>query len=139
MYLGKWIKHSGWNKQYKPKLFNRHKGRFTDALAHETVRISGEVGRLSNLLRHYTYPDLKTVESKIASQAEWGAQVLDQKGKRPSRFNAYTHAVWTFLRTYVFSAGFLDGKVGLVLAKNRAYGVYLKYLRHWEKHHESGT
>jgi glycosyltransferase involved in cell wall biosynthesis len=136
MYLGKWIKHSGWNKQYKPKLFNRTKGRFTDALAHETVRIDGEVGRLKHPLRHYTYPDLATVKSKLKSQAEWGAQVLDQKGRRPSRLDAYTHSIWAFLRTYVFSAGFLDGTVGFILAKNRAYGVYLKYLKHWERHRQ---
>jgi glycosyltransferase involved in cell wall biosynthesis len=134
MYLGKWIKHSGWNKQYKPKLFDRTRGRFTDALAHETVRIEGDVGRLKNPLKHYTYPDLATVRSKTESQANWGVEVLDQKGVRPSRLNAYTHAAWTFLRTYVLSAGFMDGQVGLNLARNRAYTVYLKYIRHWRKH-----
>jgi len=138
MYLGKWIKRSGWNKQYKPKLFNRKKGRFTDALAHETVKMDGEVGRLKHPLRHYTYPDLATVRSKMESQADWGAQVLDQKGIRPSRLNAYTHSAWTFVRTYVLSAGFLDGQVGLTLAKNKAYTVYLKYIRHWRKHRERG-
>ncbi|MFC1799713.1 glycosyltransferase family 2 protein [Candidatus Eisenbacteria bacterium] len=134
MYLGKWIKRSGWNKQYKPKLFNTTKGRFTDAFVHETVKIDGEVGRLKHPLRHYTYPDLDTVRSKMESQANWGAQALDQKGIRPSRLNAYAHAGWTFVRTYVLSAGFLDGHIGLTLAKNRAYTVYLKYIRHWRKH-----
>ena len=138
MYLGKWIRHSGWNKQYKPKLFDRKRGRFTDAIAHETVRMEGESGRLEHPLKHYTYPDLATVKSKMESQAEWGAQVLDQRGKRPSRLNAYTHSAWTFVRTYILSAGFLDGSIGLTLAKNRAYTVYLKYSRHWQKHHESG-
>ena len=137
MYLGKWIRHSGWNKQFKPKLFDRTKARFTDAVAHETVKIEGEVGKLKHALRHYTYPDLATVKSKMESQAEWGAQLLDQKGRRPSRLNAYTHSAWTFFRTYVLGAGFLDGHTGLTLAKNRAYMVYLKYIRHWQRHRTS--
>jgi hypothetical protein len=138
MYLGKWIRHSGWNKQFKPKLFNRNKGRFTDAVAHETVVIEGEVGRLEHPLRHYTYPDMATVRAKMESQADWGAEFLDQKGKRPSRLNAYTHSAWTFFRTYVLNAGFLDGQIGLTLAKNRAYTVYLKYIRHWQRHRDAG-
>lgn len=138
MYLGKWIRHSGWNRQFKPKLFDRTKGRFTDALAHETVKIEGEVGRLRHPLKHYTYPDLATVRSKMESQAEWGAELLDQQGRKPSRLKAYTHCAWTFVRTYVLSLGFLDGHVGLTLAKNRAYTVYLKYIRHWRKHRETG-
>jgi len=138
MYLGKWIKHSGWNKQYKPRLFDRKRGRFTDTVVHETVRIEGELGRLEHPLKHYTYPDLATVRSKMESYAEWGVQALDQKGIRPSRLKAYTHSAWTFVRTYVLSAGFLDGHIGLLLAKNRAYVVYLKYIRHWRKHRDGG-
>ena len=138
MYLGKWIRHSGWGKQYKPRLFDRKKGRFTDTVVHETVRIEGEVGRLRHPLKHYTYPDLATVKSKMESYAEWGVQSLEEKGVRPSRLNAYTHSAWTFFRTYVICAGFLDGRIGLILAKNRAYTVYLKYIRHWRKHRESG-
>jgi glycosyltransferase involved in cell wall biosynthesis len=134
MYLGKWIRHSGWNKQYKPKLFNRNRGRFTDAVAHETVTIDGRVGRLENPLRHYTFPDLAAVERKVEDQIEWGSQVLDQKGVRPSRLNAYTHATWSFLRTYLIGAGFLDGRTGFVLARNQARIVYNKYLRHWRRH-----
>ena len=39
---------------------------------------------------------------------------------------------------YVFGRGFLDGRVGLILAMNHAYVVYLKYRMHWEMNRKKG-
>jgi (heptosyl)LPS beta-1,4-glucosyltransferase len=38
-----------------------------------------------------------------------------------------------FLQIYIFRAGFLDGKQGLILAVNSAFAAYMKYLMIWEK------
>jgi glycosyltransferase involved in cell wall biosynthesis len=137
MYLGRWIRHSGWNRFYKLKLFDRTRGNYTDDVMHETVRLKGEVGRFKNALRHYTYPDLATVARKMEANTTMAARVLCVQGKRPSLFTVYLHAGWTFLRMYVFKAGFLDGRIGLILATDYAYTVYLKYLKCWEKTREA--
>jgi glycosyltransferase involved in cell wall biosynthesis len=132
-YLRKWVRHGGWERKYKLKLFNRTKGNYTDDVLHETVKLVGDVGMLKNPLMHHTYPDLATVVRKAWSDADAAVPVLRQSGVRPSVLRAYSHALWVFLKTYIFNAGFLDGKIGLILATDRAHAVYLKYLRYWEK------
>lgn len=136
LYLGKWIKHSGWTGKYKLRLFDRRKGNYTEDLVHETVKLDGRVGRLEGSLNHYGYPDMATVLRKGHAFAEVGARVLREKGKRPSLLSAYTHSTWKFLKMYVFGKGFLDGKMGLTLAMNEAYVVYLKYRMHREMNRE---
>jgi hypothetical protein len=42
---------------------------------------------------------------------------------------AVGHGIWTFLRTYLFKAGFLDGAQGLALAISNAEGSYYKHLK----------
>jgi hypothetical protein len=39
------------------------------------------------------------------------------------------HGLWTFLRTYLFRAGFLDGREGFLLAVSNAEGTYYKYVK----------
>jgi hypothetical protein len=39
------------------------------------------------------------------------------------------HGAWTFLRTYVLRAGFMDGREGFMLAVSNAEGVYYRYLK----------
>ena len=36
---------------------------------------------------------------------------------------------WAFLRTYIFKAGFMDGRMGLILALFNGQTTYYKYLR----------
>lgn len=137
-YLGKWIRHSGWNRKYKLKLFDRTKGCFTGDMVHERVKIEGETGRLKCVLKHYTHPDLDTVTRKAYVTSEMAAEEMYAKGRRSSILNAYLHATWAYAKTFFFNLGFLDGWVGHALATNTAYFVFLKYLRLWEKGRESG-
>lgn len=131
-YVNSWIRHSGWNKNYKIKLFNRNHGKFNDSMIHERVIIEGEVVKLKNVLRHHTYPDLKTFLLKTESYAQTGAQVKFDEGKSGSLLTAYIHGAVTFFKMYIIKAGFLDGKIGLILATNYAFAVYYKYLKLWE-------
>ena len=137
-YLGKWIKHSGWNRKFKLKLFDRTKGGFTDHYLHETVTIEGEVGRLKGLLMHYTFPDMDTVTSKAYLTSAMAAEAAYAKGRRSTILNAYMHGIWTYAKLLIFNLGFLDGWVGHVLATNTAYAVFLKYVRLWEKSRDGG-
>jgi len=129
MYLGHWIAHSGWSSFYKLKLFRKSKGNYTEDVMHETVRLDGEFGRLRGPLNHYTYPDRATVVRKMEANTTMAAEVLWTKGRRPSVWTACLHAGWTFFRMYVVKAGFLDGKIGLILARDYAQTVYLKYIK----------
>ena len=42
---------------------------------------------------------------------------------------AIGHGAWTFIRTYVLRAGFLDGREGFMLAFATAEGTYYRYAK----------
>ena len=41
------------------------------------------------------------------------------------------HALWAFVRGYLLRRGFLDGRLGFVLALHVAEGTYYRYLKMW--------
>lgn len=132
-YLGKMIRFSGWQKDFTLRLFNRNHGNFNSNIVHESVKIEGTIGHISAPLLHYTYPDLSSHVRRMDRYAELGAEQLWAKGKRASIISATSRAAIKFIKMYILKMGFLDGKIGFILATNSAYGVFLKYLKLWEK------
>ena len=59
------------------------------------------------------------------------AQQLHGAGRRGGLGKAILHGVWAFLRSYVFKRGFLDGRMGFVVAVSIAEGTYYRYLKMW--------
>lgn len=131
-YLDKRIKHSGWGKEYKLRLFNRKYGNFNERTVHESVTIKGETGTIQEPIYHYPYPTVKVHLEKMNLYAQIFAEENSKKGKRSSITGAVFHSVSKFIKMYLLQFGFLDGKVGLLLALNSAYGVFLKYVYLWE-------
>jgi hypothetical protein len=115
------------------RLFNRKFGNFNDRVVHESVSITGEVGRIEDPIFHYTYPTIHSHIEKMDRYTELGLDSLIEKGKSSSIFSAVLRGIVKFIKMYFFQRGFLDGKIGFVLCYNSAFGVYLKYLKIWEK------
>jgi glycosyltransferase involved in cell wall biosynthesis len=131
-YLGKMIKHCGWNKDFTLRLFNKNNGDFNENTVHEFVEVEGDIGQLKSVMLHYTYPDLDTHFNKMKRYAELGAENLYKKNKYSSPLYAVIRGVCKFVKMYVIQLGFLDGKCGFILSVNSAWGVYQKYLLLWE-------
>ena len=131
-YLGKIIRHCGWNKDYTLRLFNKKQGGFNDKIVHEFVEVHGMVGQLKQPMLHYTYPDVDSHFSKMKRYALLGAEQLYANGKKTSLVAALIRGKCKFIKMYLLQLGFLDGKHGFLLSINSAWGVYLKYLRLWE-------
>ncbi len=132
-YLGKQIRHCGWDRDYQLRMFNRKFGNFNEKLVHESVNIAGKVGRIEESLYHYTYPTIQSHIEKMTRYSKLGTDQLTEKGKSSSIFMALLRGLAKFLKMYLLQRGFLDGKIGFVLCYNSAFGVYLKYLQLWEK------
>ncbi len=138
-YLGKLIKHSGWNRDYPLRLFNRTYGRFNEKPVHEGVDFQGQVNELEEILLHYTFPTLTSHIQKIETYSHLGALEKAERGKSTSVCGAVFRGMLEFVRIYVFKAGFLDGKHGLILAINSAFAAYMKYLMLWEQTKQPNT
>jgi len=108
-YCGRFMRHSGWTPDYVDRLFKRGSARFSSDLVHERLIPKGPV------LRHSTA----------------SAQQAFAKGKTASPLKAILHGAWSFFRTYILRAGFLDGPQGFSLAYSNAQGTYLRYMKLW--------
>jgi (heptosyl)LPS beta-1,4-glucosyltransferase len=133
-YLGKWIKHSGWYPDYKIRLYNRTKGRWQGDYVHESVKVDGAVERLNGDILHYTVRNASEHHLRLDRYTTLAAQEAFEKGKRPS-FVAMAFAPFaTFIKSYLFKRGFLDGYQGFAIACFAAQYVFLKNIKLWELH-----
>lgn len=130
-YCGRFMRHSGWWPDPVLRLFRRGRARFSDDLVHERLIVQGATGALSQPILHESFVDFEEVLDKINRYSSAGAQAMAAKGRSGSLVSAVAHGSWTFLRTYVLSAGFLDGREGFMLAVSNAEGVYYRYLKAW--------
>jgi glycosyltransferase involved in cell wall biosynthesis len=132
-FCGRFMRHSGWYPDYVLRLFRRGKGKFSDALVHESVQMQGGTARLKQPLLHYTYRDFEDVLAKLNSYSSAASVMLQRRGKRGGLAQAVLHGLWAFIRTYLLRAGFLDGREGFMLAVMNAENSYYRYIKLWLK------
>jgi glycosyltransferase involved in cell wall biosynthesis len=128
-YCGRFMRHGGWWPDHVTRLFRRGKAHFSDDLVHERLIVNGATGRLGNPLVHLAFENFEEVLHKIDRYSTASAEMLREKGRKGSLSRALLHGLWTFLRTYVLKAGFLDGRHGFMLAVSNAEGTYYRYLK----------
>lgn len=129
-YCGHFIRHSGWYPDYIVRLFRRDAGRFSSALVHENIELKNpEHGKLKTAMIHYSYRDDEAYLGKLQQYSSLGARQAFEKGKRSGLGKAILHAFTSFLRSYVFRLGFLDGKGGVMVALSSAESTYHKYFK----------
>lgn len=131
-YLGKMIKHCGWNSDYPLRLFNREYGNFNDKEVHEAVEIREEGSKIESPLLHYTYPTLEGHIDKVNRYSSLQAKELYKKNKNYSFFLIPIFVLNKFINMYFLHLGFLDGKKGFILSYISAFGVFLKYIKLWK-------
>lgn len=130
-YCGQYMHHSGWYPDRVTRLFKRGAATFSTDLVHEKLVSALPVGQLCADILHKSFPDLEAVLDKVNRYSTAGAQVLLKRGKKASFAKALGHGLWAFFRTYILRRGFLDGRMGLVLAISNAEGTYYRYLKLW--------
>ncbi len=130
-YCGQYMRHSGWYPDRVTRLFRRHSAQFSSELVHEKILTSSPVGQLASPLLHESFTGFEAVLDKVNRYSSAGAQMLFARGKTASPGKALAHGVWAFIRTYILKRGFLDGRMGLVLAISNAEGTYYRYLKLW--------
>ncbi len=126
-YLGRWILHSGWYPDRKVRLFDRRKAHWVGDFVHESVKVDGSVGHLNSNLLHFTCDSLSEHLRSMDRYTTLAAQEIVARGQDPSLALLLLDPPWTFFRTYVLQAGFLDGVEGAVIAYMAAFYNFVKY------------
>ena len=128
-YCGQYMRHSGWWPDRVTRLCRSGMARFSEQIVHERMIVDGSVGRLSNHIMHSSFKDLEHVLTKLNRYSTDNADLLLAEKKKSSLLKAILHGLWSFIHTYIVRAGFLDGRMGFILAVSNAEGTYYKYLK----------
>lgn len=128
-FCGQWMHHGDWYPDRVVRLFRRGSGTFSDDLVHERLILQGSVGRLRGKLLHETMRDLDDALEKMNRYSTGRALDQRRQGRRGGLLPALGHGAWAFVRCYGLRRGFLDGRLGLVLALYVAEGTYYRYLK----------
>ena len=131
-FLGQKIKYSSWQRDYTLRLFNRNNGNYNLKKSHPFVELDCEVADIHEELLHYTCQTIKYHEQRTIYFCDHIDGSVVKKHKNPSVIKAILRGFAKFLKMYILNLGFLDGKIGLILAINSSYRVYLKHLTLWE-------
>jgi len=150
VFLGRWMKHS-WSHGWMLRLFRRGCGEYEDLgmrgeggwdnEVHENIVVTGEVGRLKEMLVHDTNEDLAYWIRKQNEFSTWNAcrRVRQLEMPLPSVVGMFSREplvrrkvlkalfirmpfrpLFLFLWLYVIKLGFLDGRTGYVFCRLRA-------------------
>ncbi|WP_058960132.1 glycosyltransferase family 2 protein [Type-E symbiont of Plautia stali] len=137
LFLGRFMRHSGWYPDRVMRLYPRVLN-YNDNLVHESLETLGaSVVTLPGDLQHLTCRDLIAFQRKQMNYAEAWAQERFQRGKRCGIFSIFSHTLGAFFKTLLLRAGFLDGKQGWILAVVNAQYTFNKYSALWALHHTS--
>jgi len=131
-YCGRFIRHSGWNPDYVDRLFRKGTAHFSDDLVHERLIPQGQVAKLENPMLHFSFMNYSQVLQKVDRYSTASAEQAFAKGKTSSPLKAILHGAWSFIKTYIIRAGFLDGAQGFALAMSNSQGTYYRYLKLWQ-------
>ncbi|WP_372524535.1 glycosyltransferase family 2 protein [Piscinibacter sp.] len=128
-FCGQWMRHGDWYPDRVLRLFRREAGRFSNDMVHERLIVDGPTARLSGELLHDTMPTLDDAIDKMNRYTSGRALDKVRAGKAGGLASALSHAAWAFVRCYFLHRGFLDGRLGFVLAVYVAEGTYYRYLK----------
>jgi glycosyltransferase involved in cell wall biosynthesis len=159
-FLGRRIKHCGYNESWNLRLFKHRLGRYErvpaapgsiagDNEAHEHVELAGRVGRLAHELDHHAYPTLSAWVEKHDRYSSWEAENYERflrepvprsigAGKRLKRRMKKVYLrlpfrpLVRFVYAYVARLGFLDGRPGLIFCLLLAYYDFLCNAKRYE-------
>lgn len=135
-FAGDWIRHCGWYPDRVTRLFEVGQARYTNDLVHERVVVTSDrpVFPLHTPLLHFSYPDPSHYWRKMQVYSLAWADQQHAQGRRTSLGRAVASAAVSFVRSYVFRLGFLDGASGLAVCLMQAQSTYSKYLMlYWKQ------
>jgi glycosyltransferase involved in cell wall biosynthesis len=128
-FLGRFLAHGDWGRDYVLRIVRRTKCEFNDALIHESLKHPGQTRILDGLLLH---EGERTIEDHLARQNRYtslSAQQMFENGRRVSILGMILKPPFRFLRSYIARFGFLDGWPGFVQAWYSAVYVFTRYAK----------
>jgi glycosyltransferase involved in cell wall biosynthesis len=138
-HLGRWIRTTDWYPDFQLRLYDRRAAQWTGQYVHESLTVSGSVGRLREELQHFAYRDIADHLETIDRYTTYAARQMHEQGRRAGCLQIAGHPPLAFLRNYLLKGGITDGVPGLVISAMNAYYVGLKFAKLWEMNTVHGS
>lgn len=134
-YLGRWIRSTDWYPDMQLRLYDRRVSRWNERPVHESVVVTGEVGRLRSEIQHYAYRDVSHHLDTIDRYTTLAVDQMVMDTRRARAIDLVTRPPMAFLRNYLLRGGVRDGTPGLIVSLLNSYYVLLKFIKLWERQH----
>lgn len=130
------VKYCGWNNQKIKRLYNKKTTNYNDNDVHEDIITDGlSIEMLGGNVEHYSYHSISQFVIKADHYSTLFAKNnMGKKGSSPTK--AFFNGMYSFIKTYFFKRGFLDGYVGLVISYSHMVTNFYKYLKLYELNKE---
>ncbi|MDB5232895.1 MAG: hypothetical protein JWN76_3700 [Chitinophagaceae bacterium] len=129
-YVGsKPVRFGEWKNDKVTRLFNKQITHWNDAPVHEQLVSSIPVTaiKLKGFIHHYTTPDIASFRLKQERYAGMMADKYFAAGKKAGFLKLFLSPLFSFIKNYIFLAGWMDGRTGLNIALANSYYTYNKY------------
>lgn len=129
-FMGRWIKHSGWYPNYRqPQLFRKGAMHYDLKPVHEgyLLNTTRPIAHMTNAIWQFPFKNMGEVLHKANRYSTLGAEKIVHK--KLGMGSALGHATWSFVKHFVFKAGFLDGWAGFVIAFGNFEGTFYRYVK----------
>lgn len=127
--LGRWIRHGGWGRERRLRLYDRRRARWAGDV-HEWLEVDGKEGPdLEGLLEHRPFRSVLDHWQRLGRYAELAAREMHAQGRRAGWLDLHLRPGFRFAKMYLLRLGFLDGWAGFTLARLEAAYVLAKYAR----------
>jgi glycosyltransferase involved in cell wall biosynthesis len=127
-FMGRVLTHGDWGRDYVLRLFKRGVGHYSDSKVHERCIVEGSIGTLETILFHNAVRSIEQALNKMNSYSSLGVGAPGASSTW-GLLQAVGHGSWTFIRGYLFRAGFLDGQEGFLIAVLNGGGSFFKYVK----------
>lgn len=132
LFLGRYMRHSGWYPDKVIRLYDRQTYHYNDNLVHESLDSrQAKIITLRGHLQHLTCRDLIAFQRKQLRYAEAWARERHERDKTCGFISIIGHTFGAFIKTWLLRAGFLDGKQGWLLSMVNAQYTFNKYAALW--------
>lgn len=130
------VKYCGWNNQKIKRLYNKTTTSYNMNDVHEDIISDGfEIEILDGSVEHYSYHSISQFIIKADHYSTLFAK--NNAGKKSSSpTKAILNGIYSFIKTYFFKRGFLDGFVGLTIAFSHMVTNFYKYMKLYELNKE---
>lgn len=127
-YCGKWIRHSGWFPDIKPRLFPKEGSRWDGVYVHEVLISPPSPEQVfEHVVEHYSYHSYADHRQRADKYSFLTAQKFHAAGKKAGPLKPWISAFGRFVTMYLLKLGFLDGWMGFKIASISAQSNVVKY------------